>query len=400
MVAKVKVKTDLLTASDAAGRLGVSLQTLYAYVSRGFLHPHRAAGARASLFDAREVDQFARRPRRRRRQGGPVAPELVSQISGTKLSYRERDACLLARTMQFEQVVEWLWTGEDIGDIEWPVSDRQIEAARRLQGVVAEDVPPSDRLPLIIEAAALSDPLRIDTSDRAVLATARTLLTTMVAALPTVSGRSVHGSIAEQLWIRLTPAPPTAALLEVLSAALVLLADHGPRPAATRAAILAASAGSDPYAVVLAAMAVGSRSHLGRPFLSWQDTFREIGRADAGLGVIADRLRRGERVPGFQRRQYTGPDPRAALLLEMLRERLAASAPLAGILDLIGIIRERQGLDPNVEVAVAAFAALTEMTPDAGEVIFNVARSSGWLAHAIQTYRAGPSAAMPSFLEG
>ena len=388
----------LLVAAEAASRLGVHPTTLYAYVSRGFLHPQRVPGERFSLYAVSEIEELARRSRRRRAFGASSRDE-ISHISGTKLSYRERDACQLARSMRFEQVAEWLWTGRAEEGGPWRPNPRLVEAARQILGAVADGAAASDRLPLIVQAAALADPLRLDTTERAVLATSRALIATMVAALPP-SGAPEADSLAEQLWARLTVAPPTPGLLETLNASLVLLADHGARPAATRAAILAASAGSDPYAVLLAAMAVGSKSQLGRPFLNWQNAFGEISGPDAGLGVIADRLRRGERVPGFQRRQYEGPDPRAVLLFELLQEHLAGSASLAGILALIDVIRERQGLEPNVEVAVAAFAVLADMSPDAGEVIFTVARSAGWLAHAMQTYRAGPVVPMPSFMEG
>ena len=42
----------LLTAAEAASRLGVKPATLYAYVSRGTLRRQRAADGRTSLFDA------------------------------------------------------------------------------------------------------------------------------------------------------------------------------------------------------------------------------------------------------------------------------------------------------------------------------------------------------------
>ena len=46
----------LLTAAEAASRLGVKPATLYAYVSRGTLRRQRAADGRTSLFDAASLD--------------------------------------------------------------------------------------------------------------------------------------------------------------------------------------------------------------------------------------------------------------------------------------------------------------------------------------------------------
>lgn len=61
-----------LTTREAAERLGVKPETVYAYVSRGQLASRRTPGGRGSTFDAAEVDALARRtgrrepPRRRR----------------------------------------------------------------------------------------------------------------------------------------------------------------------------------------------------------------------------------------------------------------------------------------------------------------------------------------------
>jgi len=63
-------------------------------------------------------------------------------------------------------------------------------------------------------------------------------------------------------------------------------------------------------------------------------------------------------------------------------------------------MHDRRGVEPNVEVAVAALSAVADMCPDAGEAIFTTARSVGWIAHALAAYAAGAQTAMPSFLHG
>ncbi|MBO0802974.1 MAG: hypothetical protein J2P25_07860, partial [Nocardiopsaceae bacterium] len=44
---------------------------------------------------------------------------------------------------------------------------------------------------------------------------------------------------------------------------------------------------------------------------------------------------------------------------------------------------------PNIDFAVAAFARSAGMIRGAGEAIFAVARTAGWLAHALEAYEAG-----------
>src|SRR4051812_11827319 len=102
-----------LDATEAAARLGVKRQTLYAYVSRGLLRSRPAPSGRGSVFDAAEVDALLRRSR----AGRDSAQELtiataVSSIADGELRYRGRLAPDLARTQPFEAVAALLWTGE------------------------------------------------------------------------------------------------------------------------------------------------------------------------------------------------------------------------------------------------------------------------------------------------
>jgi citrate synthase len=47
----------------------------------------------------------------------------------------------------------------------------------------------------------------------------------------------------------------------------------------------------------------------------------------------------------------------------------------------------RRGLpEPNVDLALAALAHVTAMTRGAAEAIFAVARTAGWIAHALEEY--------------
>ena len=55
--------TEWIGAAEAAHRLGIKPASLYAYVSRGVLTRRRDADGRASMFDADEVAQLARKGR-------------------------------------------------------------------------------------------------------------------------------------------------------------------------------------------------------------------------------------------------------------------------------------------------------------------------------------------------
>jgi citrate synthase len=49
-------------------------------------------------------------------------------------------------------------------------------------------------------------------------------------------------------------------------------------------------------------------------------------------------------------------------------------------------MRSRRLPFPNVDIALALLTESYEMVPNAGIVIFAVARIAGWLAHAIEEY--------------
>ena len=390
---------DLISTREAADLLGVKPATLYAYVSRGLLRSHRASGNAPSTFRRSAVEELARsRGRRPALLGLAGTQPEVSVIVEDTLYYRGEDACRLARTRRFEDVAEWLWSGERRATPAWRANAEALRLARPVQQGLPATTPPVDRLAVVVPLLAATDPLRLDLSPRAVALTARTLIATLVEALPE-AGPPAHGrSVAHRLWARLAPDAPTDADIAALDAALILVADHGTRPPATATARLAASLRSDPYAVVSAAMGVGSGAQQARRFLTLQAIFAGIAEPIDAIRVLGGRLRQGEDVPGFQRRQYGGADPRARLLLAMLAEQQRSPGRLAGIQQLVDLIRERRAAEPNVEVAVAALAAVAGMIPGAGEAIFGIGRTAGWIAHALQVYTQAPRTDVPTLL--
>ena len=114
------------------------------------------------------------------------------------------------------------------------------------------------------------------------------------------------------------------------------------------------------------------------------------GPADAPR-VVGELLRRGERVPGLGHFVYESGDPRAVLLLHLVREAAPESGRLAVADAVLAEARRRALPAPNIELALAVLASVAGMVPGAGEAIFAVARTAGWLAHALEEYaRATP----------
>ena len=57
------------------------------------------------------------------------------------------------------------------------------------------------------------------------------------------------------------------------------------------------------------------------------------------------------------------------------------------MLDTFFDVVARRGLPrPNIDAALAAMGWCAEMRPGAGETVFGIARTAGWVAHAIEQY--------------
>ncbi|MFG2501978.1 citrate synthase family protein [Streptomyces sp. NPDC048441] len=389
-----------LSTREAAELLGVKPETVYAYVSRGQLSSRRGPGSRGSTFDAKEVESLARKNRRE-----PAATSASSELSvRTRITlidkdryyYRGVDATELALDHSYEEVAEWLWTGVMRPGIRFTAPEDTAEVARRAIDALPEHSGPTDRLRVAAIAAAAADPLRFDLSEEAVIGTARTLIPTLVTALPPVSrAHRDEGPLAHQLWARLSGQKPHDASLHALDTALGLLVDHD-LAASTLAVRVAASARAHPYAAVSAGLGVlegplhGAASGLAHRMLL------DVLDRGSAAPVVADELRAGRRVPGLGHRLYPGDDPRAEALFALLEVIPKAGPALAAARDVVATTARHTDLHANVDLALAVLTASSGMPAEAGETIFAVARTAGWIAHALEEYEERPLRMRPS----
>lgn len=411
-----------LTTAQAAARLQVQPATLYAYVSRGMITSHRVPAGRESRFAAGEVERLAARSRAGGRAGAleiVVDTELTLLDPGGHLYYRGWDVTDAARTSTFEEVAEWLWSATVPTRGRAPSFEAAPEAVavgRAVDAALPSSALPVDRIRAVTAAIATVDPLRSDRQPQAVTATARALLASVVECLPdAVSGsvtalraggparraaragaqqHSASPSLARRLWRKLTSDTPRPAQLAALDGAMILLADHE-LAASTLATRIAASTWADPYLVILTGLGV-----IGGPLHGAAS--REVVRlfADASAGrsptaaqakasaeqAIGEQLRSGELIPGFGHKVYSGPDPRATTLMDLVRAGWPASRSLAVPEALLTVMAARGGPYPNIDFALATLTEVANMAPGSGEAIFAIARCAGWIAHALEEY--------------
>lgn len=374
-----------ITAAEAAGRLGVKRETIYAYVSRGLLTSERHLDGKSSTFDPAEIDRLRRKKNDKQpgRLEVPIASAITEVLDGSVAYRGHRIGDLVGAG--FEAVAELLWTGELAERGPWPHDDHIAAAVRPAIDALGATATLSDRMMAGVVAAAAADPFRADRSAHGVTTSARVLVRTIVDALPRAADPR-GDRIADRLWSRLTADDP--ALADLLDLALILLADHG-MATSTLAARLAASTRAAPHAVLLAGLGAVSGPLHGAASGVVHDLFEQA-EADGPDAAIAAVIERDGKVPGFGHFIHRTSDPRHDLLMDALGEAPLPDDRLDVVAAVVARTADRIPVAPNVDLALGALTYTAGMQRSAGEVIFAISRTAGWLAHALEEYDEAP----------
>lgn len=357
-----------ISADEALALLGTKPQTLYANVSRGRISARPdPEDPRRSQYRHEDVERLAARQRGRRAAktvaaesiawGEPVLPTALSTVEGGQLFYRTANAAELATKAGLEELAALLW------DVDAPVAFDGF-AGRNEPGLLAA-------YRMVAELAATQMPAF--GRSRPVLLRDCVLVVSMIAAaLAGPSLGPVHERLARH-WQR-----PQAA--DAIRTALVLLAEHELN-ASTFAARVTASTGAPLAASVMAGLAALSGPLHGNASHAMAGLVQEARRLGAEAAIAA-LLRRGQALPCFGHRLYPDGDIRAPALLGSFDV-----PPL--FVDLAAAGEALSGEKPNVDFALTALAAAYDLPADAPLQLFALARSVGWLAHALEQIESG-----------
>lgn len=373
-----------IAAGDASRLLGVSRATLYAYVSRGFIRSQATPGTtRERLYSHDDVERLRRRTEERRapdkaaahalQWGMPVLESSIALIDGRRLYYRGLDAETLARSRSLEEVAALIWSGRLDATPPHVSPPRTTSALRSNAPFVA-------RAQATLAAAAVDDPLAMDLRPANVAGTGLKILRLLTM---TATGTSrVNGSVDVALARRWAIGAKGA---EMVRAALVLCADHELNVSSFTARCVA-SAGSHPYAAVIAGLAALEGPKHGGASARVEAMLASMRRSRPLRAAVSARLRRGESIDGFGHPLYRDGDPRAKMLLEMLSERYASSAEYRFIVDFVRSATNATGEQPNLDFSLASVARVLRLPPGSPLMLFAIGRSVGWIGHAIEQY--------------
>jgi citrate synthase len=367
-----------LSAQEAAAELGVRPATLYAYVSRGLIRSMPGPG-KQRRYDAGDVRRLHGRREPESMAGTrPLSGDTVLETKLTMLTdagpvYKGLSAIDLARSSTLEAVATLLW------DCENDPFEGTIPAG---SPIAVEGLGPIERLMAAYATWPLQDRAAFTLSPRLLRQKGAALLRYGVAVLLMRQPAStpLHRQLGEAWQVE-------GSALEVLRAALVLAADHELNTSAF-ATRCAASTRAPLHAALISGLGAfsgprhGSASDRVRVWLADIDEDEDIER------LLNNRLARGDDLPGFGHSVYTGADPRADCLLQILTET-AGDAPLVKRLpQIIETGESLYGVRPNIDFALAAAQCALGLPDDAGKILFCAGRIVGWIAHALEQYEA------------
>ena len=363
-----------ISAEEAQARLGVKLQTLYAYASRGLI-ANRAdtSDPRRSLYAAEDITRLSLRKMRGRRAsvaqealsfGEPVLSSALTTIAAGQLYYRGQNAAELARTATLEEVARLLWgCDEDPFPLlaAHPVAVSGPDSRARAFALLAH--------------RAANDAAMSGRSDRALRREAASVLADLVDAM---CGASRSAPLHERLARAWRVEGPR---MDAIRRALVLTADHELN-ASTFAARVAASTGAPLAAAALAGLSTLSGPLHGGMTVQINGFVAEVRRSPDPKTAAMQRLAQGLEVPGFGHPLYPDGDPRARAIQATVRysDEMHAIAQAGEAVT---------GSAPNLDFALVAACRTLGLPSDAPFTLFTVGRMVGWLAHALEQKQSG-----------
>ncbi|WP_322045294.1 citrate synthase family protein [Paraburkholderia sp. J67] len=369
-----------LTSTEAAARLGVSRQTLYAYVSRGLLRAESDPDSRESRYLATDVDRLAGQRARARKPkevaraaldwGAPVLESGITLIEGGRLSYRGVDALELAAHASLEDVAALLWQC----DAAAAFTPRAPQAPDVLQALLAHyrDRRAEDALLPLFSVASEDTPTAIWQPSAEHLAQGCGDLVRLLAAclLGTPPDTApIHLQCARAWGVGRAGA-------ELIRMALVLCADHELN-ASSFTARCVASTDASLRSVVIGGLAGLSGGRHGASTARDEALWDELGE-DEPERRLRERLARGDDLPGFGHPLYPDGDVRAAALLSRV---LPLHPKWTTLVDLGSTL---VGQRPSLDFALVALRRHLQLPLGAAFGLFALGRSAGWIAHGLE----------------
>ncbi len=361
-----------LPAEQAITLLGVARQTLYAYVSRGIIRARPdPTDPRRQHYDPQSIETLLRRRRIGRARkavaeaaidfGEPVLTSRITTIADGLPWYRGQDATRLAQSATLEETAALLWNTRNLPTLPRANRPHPMGATPIARAIAA--------------MAELSGSEEWATGGAAAIADAALCLRAVAEAVAEApADQPIHRHLA-RVWHLDEDGT------DLIRRALVLCADHELNASTFAVRVVASTGATLPHCLLAGLAALSGPLHGGT-----------TGRIRAMLaesrimadprGVVAERLARGDDLPGFGHRLYPDGDPRAAALLDPI-------GPAPRWRGLFAAVLAQTGKRPNIDAALVALEQHLALPEGSALALFAIGRTAGWIAHALEQRQDG-----------
>ncbi len=394
-------KQNYLTSKQVLKELDIKPQTLYAYVSRGWIKSIADPNTRGRLYLKSDIDKLQIRKRARSGHavaaasaihfGDPVLESSIAEILENTVHYRNYDLFtdLADQNVPFENVAELLWSGTLIlQPIRWESALSSAETKRwniayeqaRAQGESKH------RIAAMISQLTLLDVREPDPRADQTLKMARELYLYLAALTAPQSGaEKISRSIVETLCGGFKLTSPDAR--KIINSILVACAEHELNTASFVARAAAAN-GADTLLCLEAAYATfrgTQQAYQVYAVEAWNHKLHSQKLSDQDLHQILEAHIQSEgKLDGFGHPLYKDGDPRARYLLNLGRNSAGNLKAVSSLERAIQWMKVQYGEEPNLDVALVYLTRLLGLPDKTASTLFSLARFSGWIAHILE----------------
>lgn len=372
-----------LSAEEAADALGISVSTLYTYVSRKGIRSQKLPGTRERRYWLPDIERI--RAKERPSGSGFFQKETdITLLTSEGHFYRGESALKLSETQTLEEVAALLWQVDVSAafNVGLPSAPSELRTLNK----VLPRATSSDKAIATFPFLEQANPGAFDLTHVGMCRSGAEVLRWYAAILAERDGPSLE-PLHLQVAHFLNAGDEVADLIRRL---LVLSADHGFR-AGAYAVRAVASTGVSPYRSVLAGLAIanGRRTQFGR-VEAMRRMLEDIRDSRNPRSVVLSRLQEGDRLPGFDTLQpYAGAsDPRAERLLMDVRRVFGTNELFKKVEEAIVFVEDRMQQKPSFALVNTLLSNLIGLPST--KQLYLLGRCAGWIAHSIEQYQAGP----------
>ena len=376
-----------LTAEQAAEQLGISVTTLYAYVSRKNIRSVKVEGSRSRRYWAQDIERLSSNKINESIHPPSINEHVISNQSGITLIteqgiyYRGKSVIELAETATIEEVAAFLWEQPDI--FNQPALEFNQQAIQLLDAT--SNLSPIEQAISLFSFLEYTQPHAYDLSPQGYARTGVDALRSFAAII--VNGKPENTPLHQYLAKHLNLDEP---FHDLLRRQMILSVDHELDPT-TFAVRAAAQTGITPYGAAISGLVAYRGRHINLVRInSVTQLIKELCTANDPCVPILNRYRQDEVIPGYDKNIHDIADPRADHLLEAMSSVLNHDPDFLKLLKANQMVFDLTGKPPGF-ILLSAFLGFKFGLISKEMAFVGLSRLVGWIAHACEQYHQGPN---------